>query len=1815
MTNHTTSTNIDQAASRDASPQNAYSRPPARRFRSGGKSPGSTLTPGDRTPGTPSRRAKGLKFAKAGVKTPLLRTCADFSTMATCIRFTRVNCVYDIDLLRFLVGNFKQVLPMSLRIVRRLWTTSILSTYSENFVNGICMPIFIAFLLTIVGSVNNISVEGSTLPTCLMVNMCVISTLVFLIKLIGHLCLNSYEVVRERAFGIVGAVNKFTILLIVLLLPLAVVILSAFIMCLEKKLLLTVLLPYIGHVVAVLAASTRFSTSDHHLFLKNTLIECVNNLTEPELLLMHKYAIYLGRVRKIDDTTYQYMNPQGEILMGSYLPPQSQSRLDNILSRVSNPWSSANYGEYMQNLAYDLGKLLFSLTRSKGDLDVVIIALINFLDNRAGQRVLIHEETRNRFLLALERIARDLGANVLEGFKDTTPDPHPNDLPEQKIDLEQVADYGKLLVDSYHELMETPIFLKVYKLFSYTLAFGIFRDFGLSFETFGYSRLQAELMKKKYYKRSEFAIALIDTSQFILRQGIQSAKTGTLAPLFHSGATYVQWYDQVRKLKDQSKFLDNPEIAGFSLFSYEGELDEAIEKGESIVKYGAEYASKVEAQTLKHFYRDLQFLKAELATTKRANMTRKPPFSVMLHGDSGVGKSYLKDLLYYYHASLRGLPNGDEYKFTRSPASEFWDGFRSSVHTLIMDDVAYIKPDATNDVDTSLKELIQVINPTPMMPNQAALEKKGKTPFLAELVIATTNIKDLNSFHYFSHPSAIQRRLPFIITPRVRPEFAKPGGSLDTSKVLLREDFDLSCVDDYWLFDIEEVLPRKYTKNGGNMAEIRKIHKDLSTGEFLQWFGGAVTAHHKQQDKMSASVDRLKGIEVCNLCYSLNHLCKCQKQSLDLVARVASRKTSLPAIMAIVTWTLGIYEYLIGIGFWLSMLVAFVPFLTDDTVYNATMYLLRLFFLKKVNNTREDIRILGDRIRDRIGYPRLLVGAVGTTMLMGIMYKVFRSSVNQQSERRPIADNEKINPWKKDDYETTTFDINRGTLSWKNQDRAFVKAKLQHNVTKIDIRGDTEQFRTNMFGLCGHWYIINTHAIPKSGDLSIQIIRGIQADGVNLSKTIVRRQSDIYRIGKSDISLIYIRELPPVRDVRQLLARSSLRGTLKGYYLIRNTNGEYVYKDVHKATQQGWGLWRSRAGVYWQGYTETEPTKDGDCGAPLILETEYGPVIAGIHCAGDGDKIQCLVIPDEALDHIRKVDDVVDSGEPNISAPGFERTVEDLHYKSPIRYIEEGNATVYGSFTGFRPSPRSRVENTPMSEFLEEQGYSVKYTKPQMSGWKPWRIALEDMVNPIYKFDQSIVEEAKIGFLSDIIAALPEHEFDKLCVYDTFTAINGAASIAHVDRVNMSTSAGNPYKKSKKYFITPDPDSELPEAVNFLEPIKSRIAEMEQEYREGRRVQPNFCAHLKDEPVTFAKAELGKTRVFAGAPTDWIIVVRKFYLSFIRVMMRNKLVFESAPGVVVQSREWSELYHYLTRYGTETMVAGDYKAYDKRMSPVFMMAAFDIIIEICKLSRNFDDEEIQIMRGIATDTSYPLMDFNGDLIQFNGSNPSGHPLTVVINCLVNSLYMRYAYHVLNPKRECVTFQKNVSLLTYGDDNALGVHPDCPWYNHSSISLAFKQMDIIYTMADKSAESVPYLDISQISFLKRTWRFDSHVGDYLAPLDHESIEKSLMTWVRSKSICKEEQCIAIISSAVREYFFYGKKTFLKRRQMFVELIEKLNLQMYQTDSTLPTYEELLALYDGVGVAGELLVPTGPRPGDPGYDGAYLAALDAWSPSKQ
>jgi succinylarginine dihydrolase len=155
-----------------------------------------------------------------------------------------------------------------------------------------------------------------------------------------------------------------------------------------------------------------------------------------------------------------------------------------------------------------------------------------------------------------------------------------------------------------------------------------------------------------------------------------------------------------------------------------------------------------------------------------------------------------------------------------------------------------------------------------------------------------------------------------------------------------------------------------------------------------------------------------------------------------------------------------------------------------------------------------------------------------------------------------------------------------------------------------------------------------------------------------------------------------------------------------------------------------------------------------------------------------------------------------------------------------------------------------------------------------------------------------------------------------------------------------------------------------------------------------------------------------------------------------------------------------------------------------------------------------------------------------------------------------------------------SFQSNVKLITYGDDNAMGIHPRCSWYNHTAIARKYGEIGIEYTMADKEAESVPFISIDDVSFLKRTWRFEEAVNDYVAPLDRDSIAKSLTVWTYSKTVSEPVQGVDVISSAIREYFFHGREIFEEKRTMLMDICDKLNWTPYVKKSTFPSWQELV-----------------------------------------
>jgi hypothetical protein len=148
-------------------------------------------------------------------------------------------------------------------------------------------------------------------------------------------------------------------------------------------------------------------------------------------------------------------------------------------------------------------------------------------------------------------------------------------------------------------------------------------------------------------------------------------------------------------------------------------------------------------------------------------------------------------------------------------------------------------------------------------------------------------------------------------------------------------------------------------------------------------------------------------------------------------------------------------------------------------------------------------------------------------------------------------------------------------------------------------------------------------------------------------------------------------------------------------------------------------------------------------------------------------------------------------------------------------------------------------------------------------------------------------------------------------------------------------------------------------------------------------------------------------------------------------------------------------------------------------------------------------------------------------------------------------------------------------MTYGDDNVLSVSPDCDNFNHCVVQDKLATIGVVYTMADKETESVPFIHMRDVSFLRRRWVYSSDVGSHLAQLEHESIAKSLLYHIPSQVVCVEKLAADAMLGALREYFAYGRAVFDDKREIFVQIVARHQLQYYF--GGFPTYDQMVDEY--------------------------------------
>jgi hypothetical protein len=569
-----------------------------------------------------------------------------------------------------------------------------------------------------------------------------------------------------------------------------------------------------------------------------------------------------------------------------------------------------------------------------------------------------------------------------------------------------------------------------------------------------------------------------------------------------------------------------------------------------------------------------------------------------------------------------------------------------------------------------------------------------------------------------------------------------------------------------------------------------------------------------------------------------------------------------------------------------------------------------------------------------------------------------------------------------------------------------------------------------------------------------------------------------------------------------------------------------------------------------KSYTYRGVTLAGHCGSPLIWmnpSIQCGHIL-GVHVAGTNLRGLTTPVTKEFLySFLADWDDI------SIIVPPLD-PVDGVMTAQSKRAVSQGLGLAhYG-----RVSPQNQVRIPTETAIIQSPLYGVFpiVTGPAVlratAEMNPLRTGILKQKVPLVIFPQHLVDEATKHLAHSILSAQsPYTQIGNLSVDE---ALNGIPGDKWIPPMNLHTSPGYPYvlgntsKNGKFDFVTGEPgDRELKDIV--MQKLLTRISEAQ----DGVVSMTLFMDILKDERVKLEKVKVGKTRIFNVAPFDLNIAVRMYFQTFAAHIMYNHVYDECAVGLNPHSDEWGMMFYHLQHAGPN-WIGGDYSNYDKQLS-------YQLLKSVLKIINEFYGDDDERVRECLFETIFSAFHIaERDVYRVPQGNPSGIAMTSIINSLVNSLMMRIVYLELGGNLS--TFDENVRLKTYGDDNIAAVSDRVPWFNMVTISKKLAEYGVVYNQPNKTAmdESKPYMTTDELTFLKRAFRVSQ--GRVLAPLHIDSITE-MINWIR-KSNDDAEAMRANFLAACREMYHHGAEAFEVFRKHVYAFAHKRAFRLPYTD---------------------------------------------------
>jgi len=388
--------------------------------------------------------------------------------------------------------------------------------------------------------------------------------------------------------------------------------------------------------------------------------------------------------------------------------------------------------------------------------------------------------------------------------------------------------------------------------------------------------------------------------------------------------------------------------------------------------------------------------------------------------------------------------------------------------------------------------------------------------------------------------------------------------------------------------------------------------------------------------------------------------------------------------------------------------------------------------------------------------------------------------------------------------------------------------------------------------------------------------------------------------------------------------------------------------------------------------------------------------------------------------------------------------------------------------------------------------------------------------------DEPLIKQACLGWLSQAEKAVKDKPAIPRRVLTKEEAVFGGEPGTELGRnftaMNFSTSPGymageettKPGKKEWFYRTETGKNVTTDRGVRMME----RVLDEEAQLKIGRRPFFVFKNFLKDELRKKAKVEAGMARFISGSPLDLQILFRMYFGAFAAFIQQGHTVNGTAIGLNPFHGDWHRLAQILRR--KKGFAAGDFKRYDTSLHPQIMKA----ICEMINKWYNDGEENAQVRRILFMEITNSRHLWWDVVFEWHSSEPSGHPLTAILNSVYTNVFFRLVFGLKNPKGRWAIceFDDECYCISLGDDHILGVSEwAAEFMTLSNIKEVAERYGMGYTTAEKEeiTEGSPLLTFEQVTFLKRAFRFNDLFGEWSAPLNLDTVlEMSL--WSRGST---------------------------------------------------------------------------------------------------